>query len=199
MRIFALETDKEKIKQRFCHGGECIVLMTYFHGLSFLFAIFREIIITTILLVFFIVAIILQWPLGWIAAIIGVVWFIFVFFNVVRAYIDWNYDFIVVTTDKIIVVDQTSFFHQEIKPIHIENVGGVTTNTQFWGLFPFGAMTIHLKEGMGGDDLTKKYVPRVDDVAAKISDVVTQYQRRTHRPVPSPGHPQPQQQAPQQQ
>lgn len=179
MRFFALQTDIAEVKKRFCHDDECVVLMTYYHGLSFLFAIFREIIITVLLAGFLGLAFWLQWPMGWIATLVSIFWFAFVFFNVLKAYLDWSFDFLIVTTDKIIVVDQTSFIRQEIKPIHLDNVGAVTTSTQFWDLFPFGVLTIHLKEGLGGDSLTKKYVPRAEEVAGKIIDALTQYQRRT--------------------
>jgi hypothetical protein len=121
-------------------------------------------------------------PVGWTIGVLFVFWFSFVFFNLLRAYIDWAFDFILVTTDKIIFVDQTSFFRQEITPLNMENVGGVSTKTQFWGIFPFGIVSLHLKEGMGGDRVIKKYVPHAQEVAAKISEVVTKYQRYDHLP-----------------
>lgn len=192
MKIFALETDIEKIKARFCHEGEDIVLFTYYHGLSFFFAILREIIITVVAIAIIIMAIVMEWPLFWVSIIVGVLWLGFVFFNVVKAYIDWTYDFLIVTTDKVILVDQTSFVKQEIMPIHIENIGGVSTTTQFCNIFPFGGISIHLKEGRGGEDISLKYVPRAQQVASVISDVVTQYQRRQYKqdlgsPVPMDG------------
>jgi hypothetical protein len=110
--------------------------------------------------------------------ILSLLWFVFVFFNLIKAYIDWAYDFILITTDKVILLDQTSFFKREIKPIHIENIGGVSTETQFWDIFPFGTLCIHLKEGMGGQNITKYYVPRARKVAGILSDVVTKYQRK---------------------
>ncbi|MDD5623589.1 MAG: hypothetical protein PHI23_02685 [Candidatus Peribacteraceae bacterium] len=182
MRIFALETDVEKLKAKFVAEGEKEVLMTYYHGLSFFFASIREMILTIILVVVGAVAVLLGAPIGWVVGILFLLWFLFVFFNLMKAYIDWAYDFILVTTDKIIFVDQSSFFRQEIKPLHIENVGGVSTRTQFWNIFPFGMLRIHLKEGLGGDQITKKYVPRAQEVAARISEVVTRYQRYGHLP-----------------
>ncbi|KKW32576.1 MAG: hypothetical protein UY77_C0019G0025 [Candidatus Uhrbacteria bacterium GW2011_GWA2_53_10] len=180
MHIFALETDVNKIKQRFCHGGEGEkeVFMTYYHGLSFFFAILREMLITTVLAALGVAGWIYQWPVWWTVWILASVWFVLVFFNIIKAYIDWAYDFILITTDKIILVDQTSFFKQEIKPIHLENVGAVSTRTQYWDIFPFGVVCIHLKEGLGGDRITKKYIPHASKVAGILSEVVTEYQRR---------------------
>lgn len=179
MKIFALETDIQKIKERYCHGrdGECEVLFTRYHGLSFLFAILREIIITIILFTIGIMGAVWGWSMDWTIGILVIVWVIFVFFNVLKAYIDWMYDFIFVTTDKVVLVDQTSFFRREVKPIHIENIGGVSMHTQFGGIFPFGAIHIHLKEGEGGGDIEKYYVPNAENVSSKISAIVTAYQR----------------------
>ncbi|HAI98285.1 TPA: hypothetical protein DCL30_01930 [Candidatus Peribacteria bacterium] len=178
MRFFALETDKEKIFRRFCSESEQIVLMTYYHGLSFLFASFRDIVATVVLFSAGIFAWWMQWPMEWVILSFAVIWFGFVFFSMIKSYIDWCFDYILVTTDKIILTDQTSFWKQEVNPIHIENVGAVSTRTQFWGIFNFGIVILHLKEGLGGDKIVLKYVPNATEVAAKIADVVTRYQRK---------------------
>jgi len=155
--------------------------MTYYHGLSFMFAIVREIFLTVALFGAGITAWAFNLPMVWVTGILMGLWFVFVFFNIIKAYIDWYYDFILVTTDKVILVDQTSIFKQEVMPIHIENIGGVSVFTQFWSIFPFGGICIHLKEGRGGEDISKKYVPRAQEVAGKISDVITCYQRHQYK------------------
>jgi hypothetical protein len=63
----------------------------------------------------------------------------------------------------------------------VENIGGISTFTQFWDIFPFGGMFIHLKEGLGGKDAVIKYVPNAQVMAGKISDVVTRYQRHNYQ------------------
>lgn len=177
MRIFALQTDVNEVKRRFCHEGERVVYMTYFHGLSFLFAIVREILITMFLLAVVVADIHFNWFVAWVIPVLVFLWFVLVVFNVLKAYIDWFFDFIMVTTDKVIMLDQSSIFKQVVKPIHVENIGGISTSTQFWDIFPFGQLTIHLKEGLGGDTVVLKYVPRVREVGGAISEVVTRYQR----------------------
>jgi hypothetical protein len=47
-------------------------------------------------------------------------------------------------------------------------------------LFPFGSLTIHLKEGLGGDAVKLRYVPHAKEIASVVSEVVTQYQRKGH-------------------
>jgi len=177
MRFFALETDIGKIKERFCSQEEKEVLFTRYHGLCFLFSSIRELFITIILFAFGIFSVYMDWPLFWIIIILVALWFIFVFFNILKAYIDWMYDFILVTSDKVILMDQTSFFHHKVNPIHIESITSVSGETQFWGLFPFGTVCINLRESHTGSTVKLRYVPHANDVAAKISEVVTYYQR----------------------
>ncbi len=181
MRFFALDTRiAEKIRQRYCTEGEEEVLLTRYHWMSFLFRTVREACITIALLVVIFLALEYEWPLYEIIGSAAAVWIVFVFFHVLRDYIDWRYDMILLTTEKMVLVDQTSFIRHEEKPIHLENVGGVSSSTQFLNLFPFGTLTLNLKEGLGGDALTLRYVPHAERVASLISDVVTKYQRKGH-------------------
>ncbi|MFA6259758.1 MAG: hypothetical protein WCX29_04105 [Candidatus Peribacteraceae bacterium] len=186
MRIFALETNRQRLIKRFCYeeDGECVVLQTGYHTLSFFFAMLREIFMTILFFSAGLTAWIFDLPMFWISMTLLLLWVAFVFFNMLKAYIDWFYDFIFVTTDKVVLVDQTSLFKQEIMPIHIEHIGGVSTFTQFWDIFPFGGICIHLKEGIHGKEISKKYVPNAREFAGQISDVITRYQRRNHGKYP---------------
>ena len=181
MRLFALDTAAtRKICQRYCIEGEAEILLTRYHWLSFFIRAFREFLITLVLLGMVYVAWFNNWPLAEIIGLAAALWVLFVLFRVIKAFIDWRYDFLLVTTDKIVLVDQTSVFSREEKPIHLENVGGIAASTRFWDIFPFGEITIHLKEGLGGDAVTIHFVPHAQEVAATIADVVTKYQRKGH-------------------
>ena len=177
MRILALETDAEKIKQQCLSEGEEIVLMTYYHALSFFFASLREILFTFLIFGVGIGLSMAGTPMLWNVGGLFVVWFVFIFFNLMKAWIDWRYDFILVTTDKLVLVDQTSIIHQKINPIHLENIGSIASETQYWNVFGFGKIVINLKEGEGGQSISLYFVPNAAEVAAKISRTVTYYQR----------------------
>ncbi|MCA9370717.1 MAG: hypothetical protein KC680_02020 [Candidatus Peregrinibacteria bacterium] len=179
MRIFALETDINKIKQKFCHSGESILLSTPYHTFSFFFSSIRELFITIALFVVGIIAFIYDLPMGWTLGVLLFIWVVFVFFNLLKAYVDWLYDFIIVTDHQVILVDQTSIYKHEIRPIHVDNIGAITTSTQFWNIFPFGILKIHLKEGLGGDTVMLKYVPHAEEVAATITRAVSSHQSRS--------------------
>lgn len=181
MHFFALETDIEKIKARFlCEGEEQEILTTRYHGLSFLFSSIRELFVTALI---FAVGVAAWWfgaPMGYTVLILFAIWFFFVFYNLAKAWIDWRFDFVFITTDKIVVVDQTSIFRHKVNPIHIENVGSVTSETQFWDIFNCGIVRINLKEGEGNEKIILTYVPNAKEVASKVSDVVTRFQKRMH-------------------
>lgn len=181
MRLFALDTNAmETICRRYCTQGETVVLLTRYHWLSFLLRTFREFAVTLLLIALVALAWTYEWPLAEIIGTVVSLWVVFVLFRILKAFIDWRFDCILVTTDKIVLVDQTSIFSRQEKPIHLENVGGVSAATQFWDIFPFGKITIHLKEGLGGDAVTIYFVPHAQQVAATIVDVVTKYQRKGH-------------------
>ena len=177
MRLLALETNVEKIKDRFLCEGEDVLIMTRYHALSFFFSSLREMITTIVLFGIGIAAWYFNAPMGITVLILFVVWLFVVFFSFMKALIDWRFDFIMVTTDRVILMDQTSIIRRKVNPINIENIGSVSAETQYWGVFPFGIVQINLKEGQGGKSIVLRYVPNAPIVASKIGEVVTTYQR----------------------
>ncbi len=184
MQIFALETDINKIKDRFLAHGEQEIFTVTPHVFSFLVRIIWDVLLTAILLFVGIYS----YEIGMVTGAVAVTffssaWFIFVFFSVVRAYIDWKYDFIFLTTDKLIIVDQMSLFRKSITPINLENLGDVVAQTQWLNLFNFGMIHFALKEG-SGPEIILKFMPEADKLVAKISEQITLYQRRKDYVVP---------------
>lgn len=177
MRFFALDTDTEAMKKSFLTEGEREILQSYYHGMSFFLAIVREIIVTVVLAGVGAGAIYLD--LKWIivSGVLFVVWFLWVFVHLVKAYLDWRHDFLVVTTDKLFLVDQTSIFRQRVTPITLDNFASVAAESQFFNLFNFGKVIFNLKEGAGGE-MVLGYVPKYKHVAAVLADAVTKFQRR---------------------
>ena len=181
MRIFALETNVDKLIKKFLNEGEDVILVTPYHILSFFFASLREFILSIVLIAAGVFAWRMEWPMLPVLGILFAIWVIFVLFNLLKASVDWMYDCIVVTEDKVILIDQTSVFKQEVSPIYVDNIGAISTETQFWNIFPFGTVKIHLKEGVSGNTLTLRYVPRAQEVASVISSIVTKFQRNVGR------------------
>lgn len=193
MRFLALDTDIEGMKRRFLSVNEREILTVFRHGFFFFLSIIYQILLTIALIAAGIGlrAIDLPWEIspGWIAATMVGAWLFLAFPTVLKSFLDWKFDCIFVTTEKVVIVDQSSLFHQKITPMNLENFASVTAATQFWNLFSFGTLHFQLKEGIG-EDITTKYIPQARDVAAKIADTVTQYHRRFMEQQPLRPHPQ---------
>jgi hypothetical protein len=177
MQIFALETDIGKLTKRFLSSEETVVRTVHYHWLPFFFACLKNFLFTAVIVALMVGAVALGLPAVWVAVVIGAVWVVFVFFPLLRSYIDWRYDCFIVTSDKIIIVDQSSIFRQKVTPINFENFAKASAETQFWNIFPFGRVNLDLEEG-AEQPLVLRYIPDAQGVASTISDTVTQFQRR---------------------
>ncbi len=184
MRIFALETDIKKIKERFLTSGEHEIFTAHPHVMSFLWHIAWELLVTVLLVAgcVYLLELGVLAPAMMIGIFVGA-WFFFVFFGLVEAYIDWKYDFIFLTTDKLVIVDQMSLFRKSTTPINLENLGDVVAQTQWLNLFNFGILHFALKEG-SGPEIKLSFMPNADRLVAKIAEQITLYQRRKDYVVP---------------
>jgi hypothetical protein len=172
MRIFALETDLKKLEEKFLSPGEQHIITAFHHWIIFAVALIKYILITAIIVAIAVtVDIATGAPWDWTALTAFVFWLILVPFQLLKRYIDWRYDFIFVTTTRVITVDQSSIFKQSIKQFNLENFASITSHTQFWNIFPFGKIVFELKEGHGRG-MTYKYIPDAQTVADAISDTV---------------------------
>jgi len=184
MRIFALETNIQRLKKQFLAHGEGEIFTAHPHLVSFLIHIVWEVFITILLVVACSLSFhfgIISLPVALTVFLVG--WATFVFFGFVESYLNWKYDFIFLTTDKLIIVDQSSLFRKSITPISLENLGDVSTETQWLNLLDFGIIHIALKEGKG-PKVKLRYMPKADQLVAQMSEQITLYQRRKDFTVP---------------
>ena len=177
MRVFALETNVDNIKKRFLSREEEEIMTVYFHGFRFFMIFAADAFWTAVIFAVGTVLGYFNMPILWILTAGSIVWIIFILAPLVKAYLDWRFDFLLVTTDKVIIVDQSSFFNKRVTPMNLENFASVSIESQFWDLFPFGILKFSLKEG-AGDHVTLKYVTNVQEVASGISNAITIFQRR---------------------
>ncbi|OGJ54078.1 hypothetical protein A3D11_00550 [Candidatus Peribacteria bacterium RIFCSPHIGHO2_02_FULL_49_16] len=178
MRILALETDIAKKKQRWISQDEQEIATIFRHGFFFVLSVIYQSMITTILIMIGILLFLTESISGWtVTTGIFIIWLLFSFSNLLKTYLDWRYDFLLITDDKIVWVEQSSIFHQKVKQMNLENIASVSAETQFWNVFPFGALQFDLKEGIG-HPIKIKYISHADKVADMISDVCTKFQRK---------------------
>ncbi len=177
MRIFALETDITKLKQRYLSLDEREILTVHYHWMRFCYTAIRQTVIAAVLVVLGVLLAENGIPVPIAAGIAVAIGFFAVVPRLVRSFLDWKYDVLILTTDKVIVVDQSSIMHQRATQMNLENFASASSETQFLNIFPFGMVRLHLKEGTG-DNLLLPYVPDAESVAARIAEAVTYFQRR---------------------
>lgn len=177
MKIFALETDEDKLEKSFLSPDEEVILRVKFSGFLFVMRTLRSVILTLIFVAIGVGLAYAQLPVPWIVVVLCVFWFFMVFLKWVTAYIDWRYDMLTVTTEEVVWVDQSSLFHVHIRQMNMDNIASVSAETQYLNLFPFGKLHFDLKEGTG-KTLILGYIPHAQRVASIISDGIVRFQRR---------------------
>jgi hypothetical protein len=101
-------------------------------------------------------------------------------FLLLSAYANWRYDFILFTTDKMVIFD-CALFRQSIEPVNLEHLSSVTGETKFGNLFGFGTLHFMLKDEHTRPELVADYIPDIAVTSARISDIITDFQRRKMR------------------
>ncbi|TSC58438.1 MAG: hypothetical protein Greene041619_662 [Candidatus Peregrinibacteria bacterium Greene0416_19] len=177
MRLFALETDTGKLCESLLADQECPMLTVRFHGFLFFLRFVVAMLLTLLLAGIAVVASEVGLPLLWAIGLAFVLWFVAIFFRLLKAYIDWKFDLLFVTDEKIVLVNQTSIVHRIVRQMNLENLASVHAETQYWNLLPFGIVCFDLKEGTG-QKMCLKYIPEAERVAKVVGEVLVQFQRR---------------------
>ncbi len=177
MRIFALETDTDKLNRSFLSADEQIVLKVRYHGFLFIMHSIGAVFSSIVIIAAGVGAAFANIPSVISVPVLLIAWLVFVVRPLLRAFIDWQYDELVVTTEKIILVNQSSIIRQEIQQMNLENLASVKALTQYGGIFPFGKIQFDLKEGTGMA-LHLKFIPNAQQVCSSIGNCLVEYQRR---------------------
>lgn len=183
MRFFALETDLRKTVYSLKGRDEPAILFVQRHWMPLVFAVLRA----AASLAACVAVVLLLRTVGVEAPWSGVpilAWLAWAAVDGLRAYIDWRYTFLFMTAEKLVFVEQHLWTWRRLTPITLNNVLSVTVESQFWELFPFGSLCVHLRD----PNLTSivfRYAPRPQRIARKIAKVVTSYNRnRSQAPDP---------------
>jgi hypothetical protein len=187
MRIFALETNSQKLIARVISPGSSVITHAGFHWIKFFVHLLRCLLTAVILLIIgWAVWNFTQVSLWWVLGGIALPLFLFVFWPLLNAYIDWRYDCIILTQDELILVDQTSIVKVSIRQMDLDNIASVAFHSQFWNLFGFGKLSFDLKEGTG-KHLDLAFIPHAEVIASSISNAVLAHQKlRMQKPPVAP-------------
>jgi hypothetical protein len=182
MRFLALQTDIELIKRQFLVEGEAEILTTCRHSLSFILRMMSATIFLSLFIAFVVTTIVFFEDTG--ASMFGgailAAGILFYAFQALRLFIDWRYDFLIVTTEKVVVVNHTLFIYQYVNPIHLDNIASTNFESQYFGFGHCGIVHIALKERESGSSkmVTLRYIPRPDSVAGAIENVIALSKQR---------------------
>lgn len=152
MRVLALETDVAKIKKQFIVEGEEELLCSRHHIFSFLFPLLAVILLTLIVAVGSGLALAFQSTLFPYVMFFWSQWIFICLYQLIKAWIAWRYNFLIVTTEKIVIVTHLCIFHQEIHPLHFENIRSIRTESQYFGIGNCGTLFVTLEEKTEGGD-----------------------------------------------
>jgi hypothetical protein len=171
MRFLALEANIRKLKQRFIAEGEEELLSTTRHSFAFFIPLMWIVPAGVLALV--------AWGAG-VAAGLDIIVLSGVLYlalaglvlAALHAFIEWRYNVVVVTTDKIVVVDHRFFFSQSIRPIPLENIATTHAGSQYLGLGNCGYVTLHLTEMAKGQsaEIRLDRLPKPDVIAGIIEN-----------------------------
>lgn len=176
MRILALETDIEELKRKFLMEDEKAALVTHRHFFAFVTRIWWQTLVTVVVIAINIFIIVQGWWDLYLTGPFLLTWFIAYAYFLMVAYIDWKFNFIIVTTQKVVLVEQKSFFHQQINPLNYEQISNTRVQSQFGGFFHCGIVYLNTKTPERGGmymELPYPYIPSPEDVAAVIEHGIT--------------------------
>jgi hypothetical protein len=172
MRILALETSIDAIKEKFVVEGEKVVQVTHRHFMAFVVHIWWQTLVTiafTAILPLIAVGDV-EYTSFYVLFFLG--WLVVYAYFFFAAYIQWKYNFLIVTTQKVVVVDQ-KLFYQEINPLRFSRISNTRVESQFGGFFHCGILHLNLMvpEKQGEYlELPHPYLPRPEEIAAVIEN-----------------------------
>jgi hypothetical protein len=176
MQILALETDVEVLKKKFLVEGEQAALVTHKHWIVFFVHTWWQTMLTALLFVGLVFALSAGLP-GMSFIVIGFgVWLLLYAHYLLSGYVQWKYNFIIVTTQKIVIVDHYSLFRQHINPLPFPRISNTRVESQLAGIVGCGIlylnMTIPERQGQY-TELAISYLPKPADIAAVIENGIT--------------------------
>lgn len=118
------------------------------------------------------------------SATIYYAWLVFWLVAIVYDYLNWSRDRYIITTERIIGIDQRGLFSRRVSEIELDRIQNVThaVDGLFATAFNFGTITI---QSAGANDLAVRQVPRPGEIQEEITRLVKEVTRgaQTQRQV----------------
>lgn len=184
MRFLALQTDVEVLKKQYIPAGESEIMTVRRHVIIFILDyIWKTTVAITVAIILLIgfrsVGISVELLLlANVLFLILILWYVY---QMIKSFIAWRYNFLIVTSDKIIIINHHSFFHHKMSSIHLDTITSSKFESQFFGLIRCGRLHIHLNEQEGQGStivVTIAGIPAPDTVASAIEHAIVLKQQR---------------------
>ena len=171
MRLLALEANLRKLKKQFIAEGEEELLSTTKHAFAFL--------VPMLWIVPAAVFSVGAWAMGILAGYDMLVltpllyaWLAVLGVLAAKAYIDWRYNVVVVTTEKIVVIKHNFVYSETVKPYNLEGVGSASAGTRYFGIGNCGYVELGLSSVKQGTNVKERLecLPKPSVVAGAIEN-----------------------------
>lgn len=171
MRFLALDTDLRGLKRQFIVEGEEELLSSCRHWFAFAGPLLWIVPLSLLFIGLWITATGMGMDLLTTTPFLYA-WLIFALGMAIHGFIEWRYNALVVTTDKLVLIDHRFVFKQLIRPVPLEHIVTTQAGTQFLGIGNCGYVSLHLTEFSGGENrkLRLDRMPKPDVLAAAIEN-----------------------------
>lgn len=176
MKIFALQTDVNEFrKQYIVEKEESELLLTHYHWIKFIMGCYREILITISLFSLFFWTTQLLPDFFELIGLILIAWLLFAVIRVAFAFINYRFSYILVTTEKVVVINHPSLFVQRVNPMPLSSIVSTDISSQLFGIFNCGLLVLNLSERTqySSKQVELPYVPAANSVAGIIENGMT--------------------------
>lgn len=176
----ALETSSRHMKKQFIAEGEEELLSRRRHIFSFLFPVFWVVLLTLGVVAIGAAVIMFDNATLPFVTLFLLLWSIFSCYQLFKAWIAWRYNFLIITTEKIVIVNHVSFLHQDIHPIHIEDIRSTRIESQFYGIGNCGTLYVNLEEKVEGssEHVSVSYLPNPTVIVSMIENAIVLKKQR---------------------
>lgn len=180
MRFLALETDVNAFKKRFLVQDEEELLTARKHVFLMVIALFSILLISIAVIPLSIVLMTAGGTLEDAGIMLLALWIVVALMWMLKAYIDWKFDFLIITTEKILLIDHTAFLAQHVETIRMEFITQPRSASQFLGIGRCGVLHLQLRsmDNIPARHLAVPYLPAPDLIAGTVEKAIVMLQQR---------------------
>lgn len=181
MKFLALQTDIDALRRQFIAEGEHEILTVARHPITFIVAFIVDTILyaTAAFLIATSAAFITDTAGRTTVTVLFSICTLVYLYELLKAYIGWRHNYLIVTSEKIITIEHRSFLHQKVNSIHFNIIVRSHFDSQYFGILRCGTVKINLDEKLAGSArvITLRSIPAADTVVSAIENAMALHQQ----------------------